>query len=162
MFERILYAAELGDGKPPSFDYVRDFALNHNSEVIVLRVGEIQEDRLALAKKLQPDIEGASATAKTDARMEAQFASVDVAEALRGAGVFARTVSRTGRIAEEILNAADEEEAELIIVGSAPLSALRAFLTGDVTNEIVRRARRPVLIVPHSPPDSGEEGPPSE
>lgn len=148
MFDRILYAAELGDGQPRSLTLVKELALAHDSEVIVLRVGELTAEQLALAKKHEADLEKATAEAEIQARIEGQLASVDVAEALTQAGVFARSITRSGRIAEEVLIAADEVDAELIIVGSAPRTVLGALLTGNVTDEIVRKARRPVLVVP--------------
>lgn len=149
MFDRILYAVERGGRQPRSLEYVRDIALHHDSEVIVLRVGELKEDQLALAKKYTPDIEGATVEAEAEARVEGQLTAFDVAEALTNAGVFARTLSRAGRIGEEVLKAADETEADLLIVGSAPRTAIGAFLSGNVTDEIVRRSNRPVLVIPN-------------
>lgn len=155
MFERILYAMEVGRGRPRSFDYVRDLALAHDAEVIVLRVGELEEEQLALAKKHQPDVEGTSEAARTQARIEGGLASRDVAEALRQAGVFARTLPRSGRIGEEVLKAAEEVDADLVVLSGAPRTALGALLTGNVTDEIVRRSRRPVLVVPQLGPEGG-------
>ena len=152
MFDRILYAAEIGDGHPRSLDYVKDIALTHDSEVIVLRVGELTEEQLALARKNAPDMDAAAEAKKTQARMEGQMAGGEIAAALNAAGVFARTVTRSGRIAEEVLDAAEEADAHLIVVGSAPRSVLGALLTGNVTDEIVRKSRLPVLVVPQDAP----------
>lgn len=153
MFERILYAAESGDREARSFAYVKEIARTHDTEVIVLRVGEVREEQLALAKKHQADLESASASAEAQARVEGHVAAEDVAETLREAGIFARTISRAGRIGEEVLKAADEFDVDMLIIGSAPRTALGALLTGNVTDEIVRKSRRPVLVVPQLGPE---------
>jgi nucleotide-binding universal stress UspA family protein len=43
---------------------------------------------------------------------------------------------------------ADEYEAELIVVGRRGVSRLEAVVLGSVSNDTVREARRPVLVVP--------------
>lgn len=158
MFERILYAAESGDGRPRSLDYVVDLATRDGAEVYVLRVGELNEEQLALANKVEPDPESVKEEAAVDARVEGRLTSSDAAEVLRNAGVFAQTITRAGRIGDEVLRAADEIGADLIIIGSAPRSALTALLTGNVTDEIVRRSHQPVLVVPQLPAKQEEEG----
>ncbi len=157
MFDRILYAAEIGDGRPRSLALVADIALHHDAEVVVLRVGEVAEEQIALAKKLDPDLQGASETAEAEARVAGRVAAGDVAGALTEAGVFVRTIARSGRIAEEVLAAAEEIDADLIVVSSARRTALGALLTGNVTDEIVRRSVRPVLVVPQAEPHRREE-----
>jgi nucleotide-binding universal stress UspA family protein len=157
MFERILYAVERSTGDVPSYRLVRELALFHQSEVVLLRVGEIREDQLALARKHEIDVEGLNEEAVVQARIDGRLETFDVARALTQAGVSVRTLSRAGRVVEELLRAADEVDADLLVVGSAPHTALGAMLTGNVTDEIVRKARRPVLVVPRDERDRNGE-----
>jgi nucleotide-binding universal stress UspA family protein len=53
-----------------------------------------------------------------------------------------------GQPAERLADLADEEDAELIVVGSRGRGALRAALLGSVSHGLVGIARCPVLIVP--------------
>jgi nucleotide-binding universal stress UspA family protein len=55
-----------------------------------------------------------------------------------------------GDPAECLADAADEEQAELIVVGSRGLGAFRAAFLGSVSNALVGIARCPVLVVPRS------------
>lgn len=55
---------------------------------------------------------------------------------------------RTGRPADEILKRADELASDLIVVGSHGRSGFERWALGSVTERILRRARRPVLVVP--------------
>ncbi len=57
-----------------------------------------------------------------------------------------RTVIRSGHPAEEIINGAKEEGADLIIVGTRGKRVGR-FLIGSVSREVVNSAEVPVLLV---------------
>jgi nucleotide-binding universal stress UspA family protein len=53
-----------------------------------------------------------------------------------------------GLAAERLADIADEENAELIIVGSRGRGAFKAAFLGSVSNSLLGVARCPVLIVP--------------
>jgi nucleotide-binding universal stress UspA family protein len=57
-----------------------------------------------------------------------------------------KTVIKSGHPAEEILNAAKEEDVNMIIVGSRGKRA-SSLLMGSVSREVVNRSEIPVLIV---------------
>ena len=52
-----------------------------------------------------------------------------------------------GEVVEAILRAADDENADLIVVGSNDKGFLQRLLGGSVSQELARKAPRPVLIV---------------
>ena len=53
-------------------------------------------------------------------------------------------------IDEAILTHADELDAAGIVLGSRGRSGVRSLILGDVANEVVQRATRPVVVVPSS------------
>lgn len=57
-----------------------------------------------------------------------------------------RTVVREGHPSEEILRAADEERADLIIVGCSGKSRFQKYLTGCASSIVEKHAKVPVLI----------------
>jgi nucleotide-binding universal stress UspA family protein len=57
-----------------------------------------------------------------------------------------RTIIKKGHPAEEILNAASEEKADMIIVGARGRRTTHLFM-GSVSREVAERADIPVLIV---------------
>ena len=65
-------------------------------------------------------------------------------------GVELSTEIREGREAEQILEAAEEFEADLIVVGSRGLTGLEGFLVGSVARNVAKHAEVPVLIA-HAP-----------
>ena len=54
----------------------------------------------------------------------------------------------TGTVAEEILNQADVLQADLIVMGTHGHGAMYNLLVGSATKGVLKRSRRPVLLVP--------------
>lgn len=52
---------------------------------------------------------------------------------------------------DRLADLADEEAAELIIVGSRGRGAVKAAILGSVSTDVIGVARRPVLVVPSRP-----------
>jgi nucleotide-binding universal stress UspA family protein len=65
---------------------------------------------------------------------------------LGAAGYTVTPAVRTGNAGEEILAAAREEEADLIVVGARGVSPAREFLLGSVSGRVMRYAPCSVLV----------------
>jgi len=150
-FKRILYAAKRREWAEHATAYVRDLALEQGAEVIVLRVSETQEEQVALAKKVDRDAEAGASQRRTAVDLSDHQTAESIVAALGEDGVAARVEIRQGRVADEILTAADALDVDLIAIGSARRGALTALVTASVPSEIVRRAVRPVLVIPDPP-----------
>lgn len=59
-----------------------------------------------------------------------------------------RAAIREGEPAETVLKDADEEHADLIVLGKRHQSRFEEFLMGSVVDQVLRHASRPVLLVP--------------
>jgi nucleotide-binding universal stress UspA family protein len=59
-----------------------------------------------------------------------------------------RTRSRAGTIAEAILEEAEADKADVIVMGSRGLTGVRSFLLGSVSHAVLQHADRPVVVVP--------------
>ena len=70
-----------------------------------------------------------------------------IADDLRVAGVESTIEVRTGSAAEEIVKAAIDYGADMIVMGTQGRLALQHLLNGSVSEEVVRRACCPVLLV---------------
>lgn len=66
---------------------------------------------------------------------------------LRDAGVQTALQVRHGKVADEILTEAASGPHDLIVLGSHGMGGIRQVFLGAVSEEVVRRARIPVLIV---------------
>lgn len=66
---------------------------------------------------------------------------------LDDAGIDCDIVLLHGRPADEIIRYADESDADLLVMGSRGLGALREFALGSVSHKVLVHASCPVLVV---------------
>ena len=71
----------------------------------------------------------------------------DAAETARTSGVEAETYARQGDPADAILDVAEEQSADLIVVGNKGMTGARRFLLGSVPNRVSHHAPCSVLII---------------
>jgi nucleotide-binding universal stress UspA family protein len=69
------------------------------------------------------------------------------ADAAREGGVTAETYARQGDPADAILDVAEEQGADLIVVGNKGMTGARRFLLGSVPNRVSHHAPCSVLII---------------
>jgi len=81
---------------------------------------------------------------EADARIELG----DVAASLRTLGFDVRTQVRVGRAATEILQAANDVNADLLLMASHGRGGIRRILMGSVTTAVVHNATVPLLVIP--------------
>ncbi|HEX5042174.1 MAG TPA: universal stress protein [Candidatus Polarisedimenticolaceae bacterium] len=72
----------------------------------------------------------------------------EMRDALALGGVPTRTVIREGLVAKTIVEEAELEDAELIVIGTHARSGLPHVMLGSVAERVMRTASRPVLTVP--------------
>jgi nucleotide-binding universal stress UspA family protein len=79
-------------------------------------------------------------------QQQAREAIADAEQRLQREGLVVSTAVPMGNAAAEIIRAADDFDADLIVVGSQGLTGLEGFLVGSVARNVARHARRPVLV----------------
>ena len=80
-------------------------------------------------------------------RERAEQAATRAVERLEAQRVSASRTVRSGRALDEILAFADEQDADVIVVGASTRGPVASALLGSVPLGLVRRAGRPVLVV---------------
>jgi nucleotide-binding universal stress UspA family protein len=71
----------------------------------------------------------------------------EAAEEVAGAGVTVKTYAREGDPADAILDVAEENGADLIVVGNRGMTGAKRFLLGSVPNKVSHHAPCSVLII---------------
>lgn len=85
--------------------------------------------------------------------MEEQFKTfglemtATVEEAAKAAGVKVEFITLRGHPAEKILDFAEKNAVDMIVVGSLGKNDVERFLLGSVSEKVVRNAKVPVLVV---------------
>jgi len=80
-------------------------------------------------------------------RQEVEAALSDAADIAREAGVAVNTHARQGDPADAILDVAEEQKADVVIVGNRGMTGAKRFLLGSVPDKVSHHAPCSVLIV---------------
>lgn len=131
MFTRVLYPTDFSTVSEHAQQYVVRLKETGAEKVVVLHVVEVAA-LAAVAPIYAADVE--------------PFLQ-RVVDQFRDAGLDARYEVRTGVPAREIVAAADDVDASLIVMGSHGRSQVAEILLGSVTEGVLRRAHVPVLVV---------------
>jgi nucleotide-binding universal stress UspA family protein len=137
-FKRILLAATDSDACTRAVAVVAGLARGGCSEVCVVHLIE----RLFLGRAGWCSIETADEARQLLGRFRAELETHGM-----------RVVARIGRARREeravdILLAAAQFRADVIVIGTRRKSSLRAVLFGSVSHEIIHRSKIPVVVVP--------------
>ena len=71
----------------------------------------------------------------------------EAAEEARGQGVEVRTFAREGDPADAIIDVAEEQGADLIVMGNKGMTGAKRFLLGSVPNKVSHHAPCSVMII---------------
>jgi nucleotide-binding universal stress UspA family protein len=100
--------------------------------------GRLREERQQIPEDLQWMV---NPREDVDATLE------DAANVLREAGVNVKTHAREGDPADAILDVAEEQGADLIVVGNKGMTGAKRFLLGSVPNKVSHHAPCSVMII---------------
>jgi nucleotide-binding universal stress UspA family protein len=143
-FSRILIPVDFSECSRAALDTAATLAVAVGATVDLLHVWQ----PLSRPHSAPPWAESLPAQAEFD-RARAAVLLNEVAEHLRAQGVrVGRELIGGGDPGEEIDLVAQEEDYDLIVVGTHGRSGLRRFFLGSVAAHVVQHARCPVLVVP--------------
>jgi nucleotide-binding universal stress UspA family protein len=143
MFSKILFAHDGGMAAERVLVYLEHVARTEQAEVIVLHVYELPA-RYVATEGYEELRDQYSAVA--------QEVVDDAVAYLEERGVAAQGLALAsgngGSSARAILETADQKEVSLIVMGTRGPSSMAELMLGNVTMEVLRYARCPVLVVP--------------
>ena len=146
--ERILVGI---DGSAPSLkavDFAADLASKYNAELILLKVVEDRPPELEAAVEAYARSEHMpAAEAKLVLTMDDDILDNARREALAKGATQISIEPSFGELAAQIVAAARDREADLIVVGSRGHGRLAGLLIGSVAQKVVSLAHCPVVVV---------------
>jgi nucleotide-binding universal stress UspA family protein len=165
VFKKILVPCDGSDlARESVFPQVEDLAKSMGAEVIIVRVVPAPAGRSGSAYKPGvPEMPISSPATPEDAHAarhpiyrDQEIASAEAearhsvarAEAMfRDRGVNARSEVLFGQPADEIIDYADEENADLIVMCTHGSGGFRRWVFGSITEKVLRGAKTPVLLI---------------
>jgi nucleotide-binding universal stress UspA family protein len=142
MFYRIVVATDFSDCSQGAWELARRVAAAPGSELVLTHV----LTEVPLYGEGILNIETARKV-RDGARKWAESALEDLVGKARAAGLSARAVVRTGVPHQEIVALAEDERADLIVIGTHGRRGINRALLGSVADRVVRLAPCPVLTV---------------
>jgi nucleotide-binding universal stress UspA family protein len=149
MFKTLVWATDGSELADVALDHVRELAREEGSRIVAVHANELMRGRASGYPALadEPELE---------AKIGRQIAE------LISVGVDATFLIRTGNksVAALIADAADEVDADLIVVATHGAGGLKATLMGSVARALCHTAHTPLLVVP--PPQAVQHRTPAE
>jgi len=151
--KKILYATDLSENSAYAFYFAIDLAQKHNAHIIILHAVEpippdvmpyIERERIVKieSENIREAIEETKNRLNSFCRrVEGQIGSPCIE-------LVSKTLVPLGHATEEILNAADREDCDLIILGTHGKGFLAHTFLGSVSSAVLHRTRKPVFIIP--------------
>ncbi len=140
--QKILCPVDFSETSRHAFDYALLFAQSIGAELILVHA---VEDVPLFATYADPQMDAILQEAEKAARRELAELIADV----KAENVRVRSDIIRGRVYKAILQYAEEQEADLIVMGTHGRTGLEYAFFGSVAERVIRRAHCPVLIVPH-------------
>jgi nucleotide-binding universal stress UspA family protein len=147
-FTRILAATDFSDDSNYALEFAEELARRFSAEIFVMHVD--QPLAPVMVSELSPGLDvGAINRIAEEQRLLALKELDRITARLRDAGLKSRGLLKVGAPFLEIINAAYNEGADLIVLGTHGRTGLAHVLMGSVAERVVRKAHCPVLTIRH-------------
>jgi nucleotide-binding universal stress UspA family protein len=144
MFGSIVVGTDGSDTAKEAVRQAAELAKSTGAEVCLVSAYEpVPEGRLRTERRDAPEDLQWSINPRED--VEATLR--EAAEGVEQSGVNVETYSREGDAADAILDVAEEQNADLIVVGNKGMTGAKRFLLGSVPNKVSHHAPCSVMIV---------------
>jgi len=142
MFRKILYPTDFSSGSHQAMNYLMQLKDAGTEEVVILHVVDtrllhIPEIYKIVDMSLLGDKQAAAAKKKAG----------EIAKKLKAAGIKTRIMIAKGIPFQEILRVEQKEDVSLTVMGSHGTSNVKDMLLGSVVEKVVRKAKKPVLVI---------------
>jgi nucleotide-binding universal stress UspA family protein len=140
VFSRIFVPTDGTEASLRALDVATEMALRYDAELIVLTAVSVPD---WVARK---NMEYGGVEAYVEAAAQKTFEPV-VAR-LKSAGVGAELKVVVGNVAESLVTAIAESNADLIVMGRRNRDEPKELVLGSVSDRVARQVRVPILVVP--------------
>ena len=154
-YRKILYATDLGDHMRPVFRHALSLAKQYKAQVVMLHaiepLGASGEAVLEAYLPKRADKLREEALKKTLKLMKKRlqaFYQDELEELGEKPKLVSEVVVASGHPVDEICKTADDENADLIVIGTHTEGGFGHGLLGSTARKLVHVSKRPVLVVP--------------
>ncbi|MGH7984982.1 MAG: universal stress protein [Candidatus Binataceae bacterium] len=147
-FSKIIAATDFSEDSALALSFAEEIARKFAAEIIVFHVDQPLQP--VAVSELNPGLDVGTMNRIAEEQRLLALGELDkVVARLRDSGLKARGLLRVGAPFLEIINAAQGEGADLIVLGTHGRTGLAHVLIGSVAERVSRKAHCPVLTIRH-------------
>ncbi|NWF92392.1 MAG: universal stress protein [Syntrophaceae bacterium] len=149
--KKILYATDLSKNSSYAFLYAIDLAKKHQARIVILHAIEPIPPYAEWYTGVSPDVKQRQQEEAREEIRKHLKVFCEKAEAQFGppcVELVSKILIPRGHPPEEILNAAEKEGCDVIVLGSHGKGFLAHTFLGSVSSAVLSRTRKPVFIIP--------------
>jgi nucleotide-binding universal stress UspA family protein len=144
MFRKILYPTDFSDISKIAIEYIKQLKESGVEEILVLHVIDERDFQYSYLYVMD---ESGDKGLKQRIKDEAAKELDEIKDKLKDCGFKITSKIEFGVPLKEILKAEQKENISIIIIGSHGKSNLEEMLLGSVSEKVVRKCKKPVLVV---------------
>jgi len=153
---KILYATDMGDETRPIFRYAMDMANHYKAKIVMLHVVEPMSDlaRAVISTYLDKNVSGEmernsmkDVLEKMKSRLK-KFYKEECDSEEKYTYLIKEVMVVAGKPSDEILRVAEEENADMIVMGKSARKVRGIGVMGSSARRVSRLATIPVLVIP--------------
>jgi nucleotide-binding universal stress UspA family protein len=141
MFRKILFPTDFSDVSRKAVKYIRQLKGAGAQEIVILHVID-EKELLVLSRAPEQYLE---ITAQMENEIEKKMAALE--SDMTEEGFHVKLKVKTGRPFTEIMTTAADEKVSIIVLGSHGRSNIAEMLMGSVSENVIRHAKVPSLVV---------------
>jgi nucleotide-binding universal stress UspA family protein len=153
MYERILVPTDGSDVAQSAVDHAIDLATKYDAELHALYVADTDAIAYSLGAEQVDRIRQGNFAGMTELRRKAETATGYVAELAEEQGVDVVEHHAGGQPHDMIADYAEDNDIDLVVMGSHGRAGVRRALLGSVTERTLRSTHVPVLVVDYRSAD---------
>ncbi|MGB9965542.1 universal stress protein [Halobacterium sp. CBA1126] len=147
MYDNILVPTDGSETARSAVDQAVDLAEKYDATVHALYVFDVDATNLALGTEQVERIRRGKLDEMPEVKAEAEEATSYVAEIAADHGVAVEEHVTAGEPARAIRKFVEDNDIDLVVMGSHGRSGLSRVVLGSVAEKVLRRTRLPVLVV---------------
>jgi len=148
---KILFATDLSKNSVYAFYYAIHMANRDKAKIVILHAVEPLPRMLVSFGDFEHQVAKVrweETVKKFKERIQDISVKVDARMGLSSVDLVSNILIRLGQPVEEILKVAEEEDCDVIVLGTHSKGFLKQTFLGSVSNSVLLRTRKPVFVVP--------------
>ena len=147
MINNILLAVDFSDKSNKVFNYAVDLKNKYKAELTVLNVNEefLNKDEMVMSRVKVDEVmkSNEEIALNVKGKFKEMLSALDVLDSSN-----IKIILREGSASKEIVEYADENKCDLIILGLNSHSKITELLIGSTSKTIMKNSKIPVLVIP--------------